>query len=147
MKRLVLVFTVIFCASFSPEIKAQDQNGNITVLIGPLRNSKGHLLISLFNSADKFPDDASGAVKSKKVKVDKTNQKIIFDNVPFGEYAIVFLHDENDSGDMDTNMMGIPQEGYGASNNAVNTFSAPKYKEAKFRLSSTNTTQSLKVYY
>jgi len=76
MKRFLLVFTLIFCASFSPEIKAQDQKGSITVLIGPLRNSNGHLLISLFNSADKFPDDASGAFKSKKVKVEKQIRKL-----------------------------------------------------------------------
>ncbi len=123
------------------------QTGNVTVKIGTLRNTEGHLLVSLFNSSADYPDKAEAAYKTKKVKVKEVRHTIVFENLPYGEYALVFLHDENDSEEMDTNMMGIPKEGYGASNNAVNTFSAPKYSEAKFRLNSANTTQSLKVYY
>jgi uncharacterized protein (DUF2141 family) len=33
---------------------------------------------------------------------------------------------------MNKNMLGIPKEGYGVSNNVKNLMSAPSFKEAKF---------------
>jgi len=143
---LIALITVLM-ASNQSLLKAQSPTGTITIKIGTLRNMNGHLLISLFNKDDAYPDNADAAFRTKKIKVSKERETVVLNNIPYGEYALVFLHDENDSQEMDTNMMGIPKEGYGASNNAVNTFSAPKYSEAKFRLNSANTTQSLKVYY
>jgi len=36
--------------------------------------------------------------------------------IPPGTYAIACYHDENDNGKLDTNFLGIPKEGTGASN-------------------------------
>jgi uncharacterized protein (DUF2141 family) len=35
---------------------------------------------------------------------------------------------------MDTNFVGLPKEGYGASNDAKGTFGPPKFKDAKVEL-------------
>jgi uncharacterized protein (DUF2141 family) len=39
--------------------------------------------------------------------------------------------DENDNNELDFNLIGIPKEGYGFSNN-VGQFGAPEYVKAKF---------------
>jgi uncharacterized protein (DUF2141 family) len=57
-----------------------------------------------------------------------------FPGLPAGTYAIGLLHDENDNGKMDTNFVGLPKEGYGASNDAKATFGPPKFKDAKVEL-------------
>jgi uncharacterized protein (DUF2141 family) len=36
-----------------------------------------------------------------------------FSDIKPGKYAIAVIHDENCNGKLDTNMFGIPKEGYG----------------------------------
>ena len=50
-----------------------------------------------------------------------------------GTYAVSTFHDENSNGKLDTNLLGIPTEGVGASNNAKGHFGPPKFDDAKFR--------------
>ncbi|GAA5026571.1 hypothetical protein GCM10011506_12280 [Marivirga lumbricoides] len=123
------------------------ETGTIKVQVKEFRNTEGHLLVSLFNSSEHFPDKGEKAFRTKKVKVNKKVHEVVFEDVPYGEYAVIFLHDENDNEDMDTNFVGAPKEGYGTSNDAVNTFSAPKYEEAKFTLNSSTKNLSLKIFY
>ena len=57
---------------------------------------------------------------------------IEFANLPFGEYSVSAYHDENANKELDTNWLGIPKEGTGASNNAKGKMGPPKYEDAKF---------------
>jgi len=66
------------------------------------------------------------------IEVKGNKATLTFKNLPPGTYAIAALHDANSNGKMDTNMLGIPKEDYGASNDAKSTFGPPKYKDAKF---------------
>jgi uncharacterized protein (DUF2141 family) len=143
------VFLLLFLVFFASQIKAQSKAefGDLVLEISEFRNSEGHLLISLFNSEEDFPENKAGSFRVKKIKVSTLKEPIVFKDLPYGEYAVVFLHDENDNGKMDTNFVGIPQEGYGASNNAVNTFSAPKYNEASLKVAQAITMQKLNIFY
>jgi hypothetical protein len=49
-----------------------------------------------------------------------------------GTYAVIVFHDENQDGKLDKNFLGVPQEGYGASNNVRHLMSAPEFEEASF---------------
>ncbi len=42
------------------------------------------------------------------------------------------LHDENGNGKMDTNWLGMPAEGYGATRDPRGSFGPPKFKDAAF---------------
>jgi uncharacterized protein (DUF2141 family) len=44
------------------------------------------------------------------------------------------FHDENGDGRLDTNVLGIPREGVGVSNNKIRSFGPPKWDDAKFAL-------------
>lgn len=102
---------------------------DLTVNISDVEKGKGHLMIALYVSKE---DYKSGKVSfSSKVKALNGKEVAIFENLPDGEYALKIYQDENDNNKMDFNMMGIPKEGYGFSNN-VGMFGAPEYKEAKF---------------
>lgn len=126
---------------------AQPSPSTLELEIGEFRNTKGHVLISVFDNANDYPDSEGKAIANKKVKVTQKTHIITIEDLPQGEYAVVFLHDENDNEEMDTNFVGAPEEGYGASNDAVNTFSAPKYKEAKFLLEGEKKSLKLKIFY
>jgi len=125
----------------------QTETATLELEIGEFRNTNGHVLISVFDNADDYPENEEKAVANKKVKVTQKTQRIAIENLPQGEYAVVFLHDENGNEEMDTNFVGAPTEGYGASNDAVNTFSAPKYQDAKFLLEGEKKSLKLKIFY
>jgi uncharacterized protein (DUF2141 family) len=50
-------------------------------------------------------------------------------------------HDVNNNDELDTNLVGLPQEPYGASLGARNLLSSPDYDDAKFEL----TTESKRI--
>ncbi len=140
---MILIQYLVILFSFF----VQPSTSSIELEISEFRNTKGHVLISVFDNADDYPDQEGKAIANKKVKVTQKTHLITIENLPEGEYAIVFLHDENDNEEMDTNFVGAPEEGYGASNDAVNTFSAPKYEEAKFLLEDEKKSLKLKIFY
>jgi len=52
--------------------------------------------------------------------------------VPPGRYAVQAYHDTNDNGTVDRNLLGIPSEGVGFSNNAKITLRGPRFPDAAF---------------
>jgi hypothetical protein len=52
---------------------------------------------------------------------------------PNATYAISVFHGENSNGKLDTNFLGMPRGGMGASNGAKGHFGPPKFVAAAFR--------------
>lgn len=104
----------------------------LVIEVNNLRNSKGFVLISLFNDEKDFPEKAEKAVRKAKVKIKDRTASISFNNLPAGKYACAILHDENDNYKMDFNILGMPKEGYGFSNNAKGLFGPPSFSKASF---------------
>jgi uncharacterized protein (DUF2141 family) len=105
----------------------------IHVDIGGLRNDKGKVRCALFSSASDFPKHAERAVGQAAAVVADRHAVCEFPGVVPGTYAVSLVHDENSNGRLDTNFMGIPREGVGASNNAKGHFGPPKFDAASFR--------------
>jgi uncharacterized protein (DUF2141 family) len=61
-----------------------------------------------------------------------------------GKYAINVIHDKNNNNKLDTNVIGIPKEGWGCSNNARGVMGAPKFKDKLFSVTQ-NTTQTINL--
>jgi uncharacterized protein (DUF2141 family) len=130
MKKIVLLGWLFLLAQ---PLLAQP-SGKLVVEVNGLRNDKGEVLISLFKGKDGFPGKADKAVQKAKATISGQKAVITFSNVPPGEYALSLMHDEDRDGKLATNMLGIPKEGYAASNNVKNSFGPPKYEDAKFNL-------------
>jgi uncharacterized protein (DUF2141 family) len=126
---------------------SQPTNGSILITISNIRSNNGKVNISLFAKSDGFPSTVEKALAVQSVAIQKNQVSVRFDNLPFGTYAVACLHDENGNGKMDTNLVGIPKEGYGASNNAVNKFSAPKFEAAKFPFNAAVMSVNFKMHY
>ncbi len=101
----------------------------LTVNINDISAVEGHLMISLY--ADKESYYQGNPARSNKVKITKAQEKIVFKDLADGDYAIKLYQDQNDNDKLDLNMLGVPKESYGFSNN-VGRFGQPKYKKAKF---------------
>jgi uncharacterized protein (DUF2141 family) len=131
MKKLCVSIVSVFLAVFIH--MAVSHAGTIIVEITGIRQATGTMAISLFNSAETFPDHGK-SYQSASVPV--TAQKIThtFSDIPSGEYAIAVYHDTNRNNMLDKNMLGMPQEEYAFSNNASAPFGPPSFEKAKFRL-------------
>ena len=134
MRRITLAITLaIIVSSIS---FAQVIPGTIRVYVLGVRNSYGDVKCELFNSDDGFPMDTSKAVKTTSGQIHNGQAVCNFTKVLPGDfYAVAVYHDENGNGQLDTNFLGIPKEGVGASNDASSTFGPPKYDDAKFKYS------------
>ena len=95
-----------------------------------LRNAKGRVGCMLFASPDGFPSDQKKA-RQRVLGVIADGAALCKFEVPAGSYAIVAMHDENGNGKLDTNLFGMPTEGYGASRGAQGPF-GPKFDDARF---------------
>ncbi len=124
MKLLFLTFILLFSG-----VKTH----TLSIHISGISKIKGSLFIAIFRATDDFPvfgKQYKGIVK----EVDGKSQNYTFDNLPEGEYALAIYQDANRNKILDKNLLGIPTEIYGFSNNARRNFSAPSFQEAKFKL-------------
>lgn len=128
-------FFIGLFASFTPSV-----NQNLKVTITKLHNNNGVVLVSLFKDGNGYPDEPEKAYGKEKAYIIEKSATLIFKSVPPGSYAIAILHDENNNQKMDKNMLGIPKEGYGFSNNASAPFGPPSYKKASFNHTSNGQT-------
>lgn len=104
----------------------------LAVVMEGFRNNGGSVMAALFQRKDGFPEEYRKALKVAKSAIMEGTAKIGFDGLVPGEYAVSVFHDENGDGELDKNMLGMPKEGYGASNNELPAMSAPEFEKALF---------------
>ncbi len=90
---------------------------DLTVAIQGMSERAGTLYWSVFDSATDFEGDGS-AVFAAQARVADGELRTTIHGLPQGRYAVKLFHDANDNGELDRNLVGIPTEGYGFSNNA-----------------------------
>lgn len=120
---------VILISSFS--ILSWGQ-GSLKVTIEEIKTADGQVVIALYDSKKSFPGDSP--VKWESVTAKKGEVTVQFDDLPPGVYALSVYHDENNNEKLDKNILGIPKESFGFSNNAMGTFGAPSFDDAKVAL-------------
>jgi len=140
------LFIIVMCSLLLP-ISAQDTSSNIqkttlTITIEGIKKIKGHLLVAVFDHESKFLKDFSLAKRKKIVKNEDT---FVFENLPYGTYAISVFQDENNNNSLDTNFLGIPKEPYGFSNNPSTLFGPPNFKKAAFKVDQITTSITIKL--
>ncbi len=125
-----------------------DCKSDITVVVEAFRNAKGQAAIALFRTADGFPAWSERAYRRDVVAVQNSSATATFRGLPCGRYAVSALHDENRNGKMDRNLLGMPKEGYGVSNDArPKRFGPPEFSEAAIELNTTPRTLSIRLRY
>lgn len=127
---LVLIFTTI--STIAQDSLVTDKKTGVFILsVVGFENNDGKAMIALFNSEKAYSETGE---KFNSIALELSDQKCewIIEELPFGEYAIKLFHDENGDGKMDRNMLGIPSEDYGFSNNASGSFGPADYEDAKF---------------
>jgi uncharacterized protein (DUF2141 family) len=134
MKKIVILGIGLILFSYSAFSQF-----HLTIEISGIKNDTGKIMLQLFDENDKVIKQEAGEIREKtslfSIQIPKP-----------GKYAVRYFHDENLNGKLDTNLIGIPKEGYGFSNNAKGSFGPPPFKEWLFEISS-DTKISLKPTY
>ena len=117
---------------------AEPRTGKITIVATGFASEKGEVLVQLADSQQDYDDDGAG-YRMASVKPKDGRATIVFEDVPYGEYAIKLFHDENSNQKLDIGWTG-PEERYGFSNNARGMIGPPAYEKARFQLSSAEQT-------
>ena len=118
----------------------------LTVNVVGMHNSKGQVVCLLYAGGVGFPGKPEKAVSKLTVPIANEASTCTFLNVAPGDYAIELFQDENSNGKLDTNFLGIPTEGFGASNDAPERFGPPKYADARFTVTGDQTMTIHMVY-
>jgi uncharacterized protein (DUF2141 family) len=137
-------------ALLSAQALAQTQSAAaslIRVEISGLRNDKGHVLCALFSSPSDFPKKMDKAIAHATSVISNGRAACEFSAVAPGTYAVSVIHDENSNGKLDTNFLGVPREGVGASNNPKGHFGPPKFDAAAFRFSGARLVLKITIIY
>jgi len=123
------------------------QEAVIHVDVVGLRNSKGQVLCALYASAEGFPKDSQKAILRQTSSISEKSASCEFSGMAPGTYAVSVFHDENSNGKLDTNFLGMPREGVGASNDAKGHMGPPKFDAAKFQFSGGRLDLKIPIHY
>lgn len=127
----------------APTLAQSGGQATLVVKITGLRSGKGQVKIAVFNSAEKWLGEQP--VYSSTISVESHTVLWKINDIPYGDYGIAVFHDENKNGKMDKNLLGIPAEAYGFSNNVRVTFGPPTWEKAKFVVKGATTDVSIEV--
>lgn len=136
--KLIIAANLILSSS-TAEVVAKEGHGNLTVKVAKLKNCNGNVRIAVYNSQDSYDAEKGGGDAAKScnkavVEIKSNEAQTTFEELPYGEYAVKFFHDEDKSGKFYKNFVGIPKVEYGFSNNAKGRFGPAGYDQAKFKL-------------
>jgi uncharacterized protein (DUF2141 family) len=126
---------------------AADGEGTLVVRMRKFRNDDGQALVALYDSADGYPTKPGKASASTIAAISKKKAVARFPSLKPGEYAVAVIHDEDKNGKLDTNWIGIPKEGLGASNNAKGRMGPPKFEDAKLEVQPSTLIISIDIQY
>lgn len=126
------MYKIIFTMSLLPSLIF---SYDLSVQITDIKNKKGKVYIGLFNKAKGFTEIPK-AYKRKIATISATHITYVFKDLAKGKYAVAVFHDENNNAKFDKNILGVPKEAYGVSNNKRFLLRAATYKESMFQLES-----------
>lgn len=128
-RRLALACALLLSAG---AVSAADA-GRIEATVSGVSNAQGLVGCALFSSKAGFPlESKKHAQTTVRVAAAGGTASCVFETVAQGEYAVAVVHDTNGNGQADTNLLGLPTEGVGVSNNVMPKMSAPTFETARF---------------
>ena len=121
----VLSFSILLSTPSHAEPRG---SGGVIEFRTRLRDRGGVVRCGLFRKASWLKSPLATAT----ARADRATALCVFEKIPPGIYGLSAFHDKNNNGKLDTNLLSIPSEDYGASNNARGTFGPPSFEDAKF---------------
>lgn len=120
--------------SFAISAQAQSSPASqptLAVHFTELKDTKGRIVLSVYDSPEHYRKQA---LQVLRVPTATALQQGVSLSLPIGTYAITVYQDANANGKIDRNLIGIPTELGGFSNNPRIVMGPPSFKRCAFRL-------------
>lgn len=138
------MYRLLFTALCATAITAHAaEPAPLSVTITDVRTAEGSLFVSVQSSEEGWNFKAEAAAKTKLTPVEG-EVRHVFEGLPPGNYAVMVIHDENSNGKLDSNILGMPTEGYGFSQNP-RVMRRATFQEALFALPAGGTDVQIKL--
>ena len=127
IKTLAAAAALAGAASLACAVSAAD----LEVHVDGLRSAEGEVRVALHRQTPgaKAVGDAGVVGASFRAAAPGT-VRFVFPDVGPGAYAVAAFHDADGDGDLATNFLGMPTEGYGFSNGATGFMGPPSFEDA-----------------
>jgi uncharacterized protein (DUF2141 family) len=125
---------------------APAEAARIIVTVSGLSSANGGVYIGLYATPSKFLNGTQ-VDAMRKVRASTGPITVVFDNLPPGSYAVGAYHDANNNDHLDTDLIGLPTEGYALSNGVRAVMSKPTFQQAAFTVGTADMPVSLHIRY
>lgn len=134
-----ITLIAIFCLSSS-------YGQNTQIRVSEIRSGKGQIILNVFKSNEDYQEEkvSKKLVFEKKIE---NGSMIINCTLEPGTYGITLIDDENKSGELNKNMLGIPKEGFGFSDFFMEKMKKPAFDDFKVNVKNQNNKISIRVKY
>lgn len=105
---------------------------NIDLVISGIRSAKGQIMLKVYLDENSYQSDKP--IRTLKLSKQGMVKGVIADKLMLdsGIYGMALLDDENLSGDMDYNFLGMPEEGFAFSNFYLTGLKKPHFEDFDF---------------
>ncbi len=131
-----------FAAVLAIPLAASAADLRVTVSDGPAVPAT--LYVALFDSAEALTADKAVAAQTLPMRDGKA--QLVFVGLPPGRYALKSFADENGNGKLDANLVGVPIERYGFSNDARGRMGPPTFDAAAVPLEAADSSIALRLH-
>ena len=104
--------------------------GKLVIQITGVRSSDGFVRVAVYDARDQFPGGRT--VAGLDARAHQGTTVVDLGDLPAGQYAFAFYHDEDGDGQFGRNFVGLPTEGFGFSNDALVVLGPPSFDDAAF---------------
>lgn len=137
MKFLITAMSLMFAATIVAhesepvEVRTFSGNGDLTIRTGNYSSDDGQAILTFFRETDDVMKEPFMRLFSP---IANGSAEFSIPDLPFGYYAIMVVHDENENGKPDHNMLKFPSEPMGFSGHyKMSLFSGkPSFKKLQF---------------
>ena len=136
---------IIICL-WSLSLQSDPASTQLKIFVNGMESDDGQLILDIYTNKKGFLHSET-AIKRLITSIKNGVGTFTIRDLPVGEYAFTFHHDENNNGEIDANWFGLPKEGLAVSNNAKGFFGPPSYEDAKFSLKRGESTMSVTIKY
>lgn len=120
------------------------RTGEVGIIVSGFKNSNGYAKIAVMDSEQALQNEEKAFCLIKSRITDK-KVEVLIKGIPYGRYAIAVYHDSNKNGVLDMNLLGVPKEAYGFSNNVRGKVGPKDFGKIRFDLNSSSVTQEITV--
>ena len=116
----------------------------LTVVIENLASASAPVEVSIYGTENKFPSPKD-QLKTFRFTPTDTTLTAELKGIGHGSYAIAAYQDLDSDGKISTNILGVPKDPYGFSNNYRPKLKAPSFDDCSFDYDESNNTITIRM--